>query len=374
MVENKVYEVALGMLPGIGGYLSKNLVSYCGSAKKVFDTPKGKLLKIPGIGENLASVIISNKKAIEEAEKQVELTNRLGIKIFYYTDAEYPSRLKQIHDAPTLLYYKGTDCLNSRKIIGIVGTRQASQYGKEMVEKIVDGLKKHNPLILSGLAYGVDITAHKAALTCNLPTVGAMASGIDIIYPAAHKETAAKMTLNGGLITEYPLGSKPEPTRFPARNRIIAGLCDALIVVEAAEKGGALITAEMANEYSREVFAVPGNIGNKFSEGCNKLIQKHKAHIFTGNSFFEYIMNWTEDEISDASEKPKQTSTPIPDFSGLASDEKTVVNLLSEKEGVHIDELSWKTGIPASRLASILLNLEFSGIVKGLPGKKFKLC
>jgi DNA processing protein len=256
--------------------------------------------------------------------------------------------------------------LNATKIIGIVGTRKATDYGKEAVEKILSELIPHNTLIVSGLAYGIDICAHKTALNNNQPTIGVMASGMDIIYPAVHKEIANRMIDNGGLITEYPFGSKPDAPHFPARNRIIAGLCDAVIVAEAADSGGALITAEIANSYNREVFAVPGNLGNKYSEGCNKLIRSHKAHILLNVKDLEYNLNWSTDE----NVKPK----PAPmDLSSFDEEEQEVLTLMKEKEGILIDDLSWKSQIPVSKLASILLNLEFQGVIKSLPGKKFKL-
>jgi DNA processing protein len=221
-------------------------------------------------------------------------------------------------------------------------------------------------LVISGLAYGIDIAAHKAALINKQPTIGVMASGIDIIYPAVHKQAAAEMIGNGGIITEYPFSTKPDAPHFPSRNRIIAGMCDAIIVAEAAESGGALITAEIANSYDREVFAVPGNLGSKYSEGCNKLIKNHKAHIFTSIKDIEYIMNWSTENLA---QKTKNT----PDLSFFTGEEREVIVAMQATQGILIDELSWKSQIPVNKLASILLNLEFQGIVKSLPGKKFKL-
>lgn len=366
MKDKAIYEIALGMIPGVGGMLSRQLVSYCGSAEKVFKTPPGKLKRIPGIGKHLCQVI-TTYDYLTEAEKELERTKKKGISILFYTDKEYPDRLRQIHDSPTLLYFKGNIDLNHPKTVGIVGTRKATEYGKEAVEKIMEALEPHRPLIISGLAYGIDIAAHKAALKFNLPTIGVMATGLDIIYPSLHKQTASKMEESGGLITEYELGSKPEPSRFPARNRIIAGLSDVLIVVEAAEKGGALITAEIANGYNREVFALPGNVGHTYSEGCNKLIRNHKAHIYTGIEDIEYVMNWSVGETTEKTEKK------IIDSDLFSPEEQLVIGLLNNPDGILIDELSWKSNIPLSRLASILLMLEFQGIVKSLPGKKYKL-
>lgn len=364
---NILYEVAIGLIPGIGSSHTRQLVSYCGSAENVFKESKGKLKKIPGIGEVLASTIV-NQNILNEAERQLKLADKTNTKILFYTHKDYPNRLKQIHDAPTLLYYRGNTNLNSSKIVGIVGTRKATSYGKEVVEKLLSDLIPHKVIVISGLAYGIDITAHKSALSNNQPTVGVMASGIDIIYPAAHKEIAAEMVYSGGLITEYPFGSKPDAPHFPSRNRIIAGLCDVLIVAEAAESGGALITAEIANSYDREVFAVPGNIGSKYSEGCNNLIQKHKAHIYTGLKDLEYIMNWGVEESKEALVEP----API-DLSSFNTEEKEVIHVLKDNGSMLIDDLSWRSQIPVGKLASILLSLEFQGVIKSLPGKKFKL-
>jgi DNA processing protein len=366
MKQVSIYDIAVGLIPGIGGALTRQLVSYCGSSENIFKQPKGKLKRIPGIGEVLAETII-NQNILKEAENELKLAEKYNTQILFYTDQNYPERLKHINDAPALLYYKGNADLNARKIIGIVGTRQATDYGKETVQKILSDLIKHNVLVISGLAYGIDIAAHKAALTNDQQTVGVMASGIDIIYPAAHKDIAMKMLEKGGLITENKFGSKPDAPKFPARNRIIAGMCDAIIVAEAAEKGGALITADLANGYDREVFAVPGNLGLKFSDGCNKLIKQHKAHIYTDISDLEYIMNWDSD---DKSYKEKEPSI---DLSALNKEEKEIIKILIGTDGMQMDDLSWKLQIPISKMASTLLNLEFQGLIKGLPGKKFKL-
>lgn len=362
-----LYEVAIGMLPGIGSAHTRQLVSYCGSAQNVFKETKGRLKKIPGIGEVLANTIVS-QDILHLAEKELRTAEKNNTRLLFYTHRDYPERLRQIHDAPALLYYKGNACLNTAKVVGIVGTRKATSYGKDAVVQLLRELIPHQALIVSGLAYGIDIAAHKAALENGQPTIGVMASGIDIIYPAAHKQYAVRMAEQGGLITEYSFGTSPDAPHFPARNRIIAGMCDVIIVAEAAEKGGALITAEIANGYNREVFAIPGNLGSKFSEGCNKLIANHKAHIFTGLKDLEYLMNWTAGEKA----VPK-TKVPAIDLSSFQGEEKEVLKVMAEHEAILIDDLSWKSQVPVSKLASVLLNLEFQGIVKSLPGKRFQL-
>ena len=361
--------LALHLVPGIGDHLIKQLVSYCGSAAGVFNTPKGRLLKIPGIG-TVTAQSIKTQDTLHAAEREFRRAEKEDVDILIYTDKKFPSRLRAIEDSPAVLYVKGNTNLNPEKIVAIVGTRQATSYGKEMVEQIVKGLVPHQPLIVSGLAYGIDIAAHKQALKRSLPTVGVLGSGMDVIYPAAHSDTAHKMVNQGGLVTENPFGTKPDAHNFPARNRIIAGLCDALIIVEAAEKGGALITAEIANSYNKDVFAVPGNIGMTYSEGCNKLIKINKAHLLASVKDVEYIMNWSGATDS----KTGKTLPLLFDSTPLEPEERNVVERLREKNGpVMIDELSFQCSIPPGILASVLLTLEFKGFVLVLPGKQYKL-
>ncbi len=366
MDQNRLALLALHFVPGIGDFLVKQLVSYCGSAADVFKLPKGKLLRIPGVGESTVSSLKSANPFIL-AEDELKKAEKKDTRILFYLDADYPQRLKQFDDCPSLLYVKGNTDLNAGKTVGIVGTRQATAYGKDLVEKIIEELVPHRSQIISGLAYGIDVHAHKLALKYNLPTLGVMGSGMDIIYPAGHRDTAIKMLENGGLVTENPFGTKPDAHNFPARNRIIAALSDALIVVEAAEKGGALITAEIANNYNKDVFAFPGNIGQTYSAGCNKLIKINKAHLLTGVADIEYIMNWRADELTPASVEQL-------DLHLFDPDELLVINLLKERKNpMMIDEISRKTSLAPSLLASLLLNLEFKNMVRSLPGKMYRL-
>jgi len=371
-MENNFYEVAIGMIPGVGISHTRLLVSYCGSPENVFKETKGKLKKIPGIGEVLADTI-ANQTILKEAEKEVARANKSNTSILFYTNPMFPERLKQIADAPTLLYYKGNADLNAGKVIAIVGTRNATSYGKELTEKLLHDLIPHDVLVVSGLAYGIDITAHKAALENGLKTVGVMGTGIDVIYPAVHRDVAFRMQNAGGLLTEYPFGTKPDAPHFPSRNRIIAGMADAIIVSEAAETGGALITAEIANSYNRDVFAFPGNIGNKYSSGCNFLIRNHKAHILTSAKDIEYIMNWSKDDDQATGFLSQPKKKPAIDLATFNKEEQDVLKVLLGNESILIDDLSWKSQVPVSKLASILLNLEFQGVVKSLPGKKFQV-
>ncbi len=368
MDQERLSFLALHSLSGIGDYLLKQLVSYCGSAENVFKTPKGKLLKIPGVGEVTAESIRTGK-TFDRAEKEIVKAEKSNTEILFYTDKKYPQRLRQIEDAPSLLYFQGNTNLNHSKTVAIVGTRKATSYGKEIVDQIVKDLVPHQALIISGLAYGIDIQAHKQALKNDLPTVGVMGSGMDVIYPSAHKDTAKKMIEHGGLLTENSFGTKPDAHNFPARNRIIAGLCDVLIVVEAAEKGGALITAEIANTYNKDVFAVPGSIGETYSEGCNKLIRTNKANLYSSIKDLEYMMNWSVE--TPETKKIKPTSLELSQFE---HDEQTIIKVLQEKNApVMIDELTIKTSLSPSILASLLLTLEFKNVVKSLPGKMFSI-
>lgn len=365
MDQNRLALLALHFIDGIGDYLIKQVISYTGSAEKAFKTPKGKLMQIPGVGEVTAEAIL-NGKPFQEAEKELRRAEKESVELVFYMDKKYPSRLKSIPDAPSILYIKGHIDFENPKSVAIVGTRQATPYGKAQVEKIIRELAPHQPLIVSGLAYGIDIHAHKQAIKYNLPTIGILGSGMDRIYPAAHRDTARKMFEHGGLVTENCFGTKPDAHNFPQRNRIIAGLCDALLVIEAAEKGGALITAEIANTYNKDVFACPGSIGETFSAGCNNLIKSNKAHLLTSVKDIEYIMGW------DAAKPPRKKASAT--LEGYEPDEQTVLKVMIDKKAnVLIDELSWKANLPVSQLASVLLGLEFKGIVKSMPGKQYAL-
>lgn len=364
MDQERLSLLALHFVPGIGDVLFRQLVSYCGSASQVFKLPKGKLEKVPGIGP-IAAEAVFNGKSIAQAEAEFKKAEKEDANILFYTDPSYPARLKVWDDSPVVLFTKGNVNLNAHKVVAIVGTRKATDYGKGFIERLVEDLVPHNPLILSGLAYGIDIHAHKQALRHNLTTVGVLGSGLDWIYPTAHKDTAKRMYSVGGLITENSFGTKPDAHNFPARNRIIAGLCDALIVVEAADTGGALITANIANTYNKDVFALPGNYNAEFSAGCNKLIKTNKASLISSVKDLEYVMNWSLDET-----KPSRMALPLFD---LMPEEITIVDVLKTKGSLSIDDLTIQTSLSPGMLANNLLNLELKNIVKTLPGKFYKL-
>lgn len=361
----KLYQVALELIPGIGDVNAKTLIAYCGSASAIFNSQKAHLKKIPGIGPKTLG-LISSSKVLHEAEKIIEDSEKKGITILHYTDAEYPTKLKLVADSPNVIYTKG-EVNKWTRVLAIVGTRNATSYGKEITEKIVAESKELNVVIVSGLAYGIDITAHRAALKNNIPTIAVLAGGLDKIYPNIHRKTTEEMQQNGGIISENPPGVQAEAHFFPARNRIIAGMSDAVIVVEAARKGGALITANIADSYNRDVFAVPGDLSNTYSEGCNYLIRNQQALIYTSAKDLMYHLNWDEQSISEQKEREK-------DLSSLSDSERAIFNILrTHKDGIAIDELSWKAQIPVNQTASLLLNLEFQGLVRSLPGKKFRI-
>ncbi|WP_400190837.1 DNA-processing protein DprA [Hymenobacter sp. B81] len=359
-------EVALTLLPGIGPLVTRQLIGYLGSAQNVLEASPGRLLKVPGVGPALVNVLRNSAGALRQAELVLRRAEHEGVRLLYYSRPDYPARLRPVPDAPVLLYFQGPADLNNPRTLAIVGTRQATDYGREQTEKLVRGVAPYQPLIISGLAYGIDIAAHRAALQEGLPTVGVMATGSDGMYPAAHRRTADKMLESGGLLTEFPFGTGPDKYNFPARNRIIAGLADGTVVVEAAQKGGALITAELALDYNREVLAVPGNLGAAASEGCNLLIRNQQASIYTGPQDIEQTLNWD------------QALHPMPPAPALnpadfTPEEFRVVEVLTSRGEQQIDELSWQAQLPVHQVASLLLALEFRGLVKALPGKKFAL-
>ena len=367
MTQDKLYQVALSLIPKIGPVLSKQLINYFESPKKILSIPKGQLTRIPGVGEKLVSLIPSQKDLLSEAERVINESIKRNIQVHYYKEASYPKRLLAINDAPIVLYSKGNVDLNPVKTLGIVGTRRATNYGLFATDDLVKDIRRQQPTIVSGLAYGIDIRSHRAALNNGLPTIGVLACGLDRMYPKDHLQTAEHMLEAGGLLSEYPVGTQPDPRLFPARNRIIAALSDALVVVEAARKGGALISANIAHSYDRPVFAVPGELGKSYSEGCNLLIRNMKASIYTGIKDIVNELGWDDEEETQSRNANQQ-------YLGLEGDEKKVVDtLLNNGQQLHIDQLSWQAQVPLSQLAGILLQLEFSGFVKALPGKEYQL-
>ncbi|AII53727.1 DNA-processing protein DprA [Hymenobacter sp. APR13] len=368
-----LHEVALTLFPNIGPQLTRQLMSYGGSARNVLHLPPGKLLKIPGVGPATAAILTGAERgnALRQAEASLRRAEKDGVQLLFYTSKQFPARLKQIPDAPALLYYQGTADLNQPKTLALVGTRQATDYGREQTERLIKVVASHKPLIVSGLAYGIDIAAHRAALQEGLETVGVMATGLDVLYPAVHRKTAEKMLTQGGLLTEFPFGTQPDKYNFPSRNRIIAGLSDGTVVVEAARKGGALITADLALGYDRDVLAVPGPLGSPASEGCHDLIKTNRAALYSEPADIEQLLNW--DLALHLTGKPKSPATYDPlDFT---PEELQLLLVLQAAPGreEHLDTLAWKAQQPVHQVASLLLGLEFRSVLKALPGKRFGL-
>lgn len=359
------HQIALSCLPGIGSVLARNLLSYFGNEEEVFKAKSRHLGKVPGIGPKTKELIIKHE-VFKFAEHELKFIEKYKIKPFFLTDGDYPKRLRNCADAPVMLYFKGNADLNNTKIISIVGTRNATNYGKEICKNLIADLKIHDPLVVSGLAYGIDGAAHKESLKLNIPSIGVLAHGLDRIYPAQHRNMAEKMLDCGGLLTEFMSGTIPDRENFPKRNRIIAGLSDVTIVVEANIKGGALITAELANSYNRDVFAFPGRINDEFSLGCNYLIKTHRANLITKAADIEYIMGWSR-----GIEKPVKPQLSL--LINLTEDEQIIANALSLNGSVAVDELSYLTGLQQSRLAVTILGMEMKGTITSLPGKVYKL-
>lgn len=363
---NLLEKIALTKIKGIGPRLSRQLLAYCGSVDQIFSMSKKELGAVPGIGSVGADYILS-KSYIAEAEKELDFVEKNGITLVWLEDKAYPRRLKHCDDAPLVLYYKGEGSLNPERAVSIVGARNATAYGKKIVEDLVQGLKALDVQIISGLAYGIDIQSHRQAVKHGISTVGVLGHGLDRIYPATHREVAHQMLGNGGLLTEFCSGTIPDRVNFPMRNRIIAGMADVTVVVEAAIKGGALITAEIANSYSRDVCAFPGSLDQEYSAGCNYLIKTHRAQLIRGIDDLCYLMGW---EIGDTATASKQLSLLPPE---MTKDESRVYDLLKESEQATIDEIALHCDWPQSKLAIILLEMEMKGVILSLPGKVFKL-
>jgi len=361
-----LYQLALTLVPNIGDVQSKILINHFGDAPSIFKANKSLLEKIEGVGEVRARSI-KEFRDFDLAEQEMKFIEKFKIKTLFLTDADYPQRLLNCYDSPTLLFYKGSADLNASKIIAIVGTRSHTEYGKQFTEKLAKDLSGQEVLIVSGLAHGIDALAHKAALKNNLPTVGVVGHGLDKVYPPENTGLAKDMVKEGGgILSEFFSGTKPDKHNFPLRNRIVAGLSDATVVVETNIKGGSMITAKLADAYNRDVFAVPGRATDKASSGCNHLIKYNKAILLTDADELLDIMGWKEQK----KEKRKQQKEL---FIELSSEEKQIIQLLQEKEMVHIDEINLKSGLSSSAAAAAILNLELQNVVASLPGKMYKL-
>jgi DNA processing protein len=358
--------LALLKIEGVGDIVAKKLLNHCGSAEEIFKTKASFLSSIDGIGHVLIKNL-KNKSVFKLAEDELKFIQNNNINFLHYQDENYPNRLKHCIDSPVLIFASGNINLNNRKIISIVGTREITSYGTEFCKKLVEDLAPLNPIIVSGFAYGVDIIAHKTAMDNNLQTIGVIAHGLNQVYPKVHKKYVAKMEENGGFLTEFWSTSNPEKENFVKRNRIVAGMSEATIVIESAEKGGSLITANLANDYNRDVFAVPGRISDKFSQGCNNLIKTQRANLLTSAADLIYILNW---EI--ASQASNDNSVQKQLFISLDNDEQKTYDYLQQNGKQELDIIAIECGLPVFKTSSILMNMELKGVIRPLPGKLFE--
>ncbi len=358
------FTLALLQVEGVGDIVAKKLINHCGSAEKVFDTKKNRLLSIDGIGEILLKNL-SDKSVFKLAQQEIDFVEQEKIAFHSFLDEKYPDRLKHCIDGPPIIFSSGNIDLQAKRIISIVGTRKITSYGSEFCKKLIEDLAPLNPVIVSGFAYGVDIMAHQVAMEHNLQTIGVLAHGLNQVYPKTHKKYISKMEQNGGFLTEFWSISNPEKENFVKRNRIVAGMSEATIVIESADRGGSLITATLANDYNRDVFAVPGRITDKYSQGCNNLIKTQRAHLLSSAADLVYILNW---ELENKKTKTIQKQL----FVSLENEEQKVYDYLVQKGKELMDIIALECEFPIYQLSSILLNMELKGVVRPLPGKLFE--
>jgi DNA processing protein len=360
----KQQQIALTFLSGIGSRRARIILHYFSDLDSFFEEKHLNLAKIPGVPADFVTHQ-HRLAALEAAEKVCERLEKMNASTVFFTEDDYPRRLKQCPDAPLLLYAKGAIDWNPDRVIAVVGTRHATTYGKQLTEELINGLSESGTTVISGMAYGIDITAHTAALQHRLPTIGVLGHGLHTIYPSEHVRIAREMIHCGGLVSEFAPGLKPEPAYFPMRNRIVAGMADATVVVESGAKGGSLITAHIANDYNRDVFAFPGDVHRELSIGCLKLIQQNKAHLLTGSKDLLRFMNWN------LPEKKKTVQREL--FTDLSEDERAVLTILQEKPLSSVDVVSHLSGLTPAAVSAVLLQLEFKGIIQPLAGKRYNV-
>lgn len=358
------YLLALQHVPNLGDATAKKLIRYAGSAEAVFKEKKANLLKIDGVG-NFKIEGLFDAVHQREAEKELKFIEQKRIKCLSYDNENYPQKLKHCLDGPILLFGRGNINLDNQRIISIIGTRNATNYGISFCEEFVEQLAPLNPVIVSGFAYGIDITAQRAALNHNLQTIGCLAHGLNQIYPKLHQKYVAAVEENGGFFTDFWSSDNFDRNNFLKRNRIIAGMSEATVVIESAEKGGSLVTADIANSYSREVFAVPGRPGDSQSKGCNALIKRQEAHLLSGAADLIYMLNWQLEEKI----KPVQKQL----FVELDEEEKQLYHFLKDHGKEQLDLIALNCCIPTFKAATLLLNMELKGVIRPLPGKLFEL-
>lgn len=357
------YLLALLKVDGVGDIMAKKMLTHCGNAENVFKTKMNQIAAIDGVG----SVLLKNLKdnsIFEKANLELEFIKANDVKVSFFQDHDYPERLKHCIDSPVLIFSSGNINLKNKKIISIVGTRQITSYGMEFCKKLIEDLVPLDPVIVSGFAYGVDIVAHQLAIDYNLQTIGVLAHGLNQIYPKSHKKYVAKIEENGGFVTEFWSSSNPDKENFVRRNRIVAGMTEATIVIESADRGGSLITANLANDYNRDVFAVPGRVTDKYSQGCNDLIKTQKANVLTSAADLVYILNW------DIENKERAIQKQL--FVELEPDEQKVYDFLLKNGKELLDIIALTCDFPIYKISGLLLNMELKGLVRPLPGKLFE--
>lgn len=368
MQDERLCSLALTRIPGLGLVGSMKLVSKMGSAACVFEHRKELSRLVPGVSEK-AIAALDNPEAFRRAEQELLFCEKNHIRCLTLKDEDYPSRLRECDDAPLALFYRGNADLNAQRVICMVGTRHATTYGQELCNHFLSDLSALCPdmLVISGLAYGIDIHAHRAALQNRFQTIGVLAHGLDRIYPAEHRKTAIEMMQQGGLLTEFPSGTNPDRQNFVKRNRIVAGMSDATIVVESAAKGGALITAELAGSYHRDCFAFPGRCNDEYSAGCHNLIKKNQATLLTSAKDLVEAMGWDS--------QPKAIKTVQRElFPELSEEEERIVKRLGRApEGLQINTLVVETNIPVNRMTALLFELEMKGVIRALAGGVYRI-
>ena len=363
--QDLIYILALQNVPKIGDITAKKLIAHCGSAEAVIKEKKHHLLKIGGIGSSMLKDV-TNKNHLLAAEAELKYIKSNAITCLYFMDSNYPEKLKHCIDGPILLFQSGQVDLKKPRIISIVGTRNITSSGVAFCEQLIDQLEVFKPVIISGFAYGTDITAQKAAVKHNLQTVGCLAHGLNQVYPKVHKKYVSDIEKNGGFLTEFWSSSNPERENFLKRNRVIAGISEATIVIESAQRGGSLVTADIANSYNRDVFAVPGRTTDSQSVGCNNLIKYQKAHLLSTPMDVPYILNW-ELETNKKPAIQKQL------FVELEDDEKIIYNFLKTLAPQLLDIIALECSMPIFQVAGVLLNMELKGVIRPLPGKLFEV-
>ena len=361
--EDLLYTLALQHIPNLGDTTAKKLIRHFGKAENIFKERKSSLLKLDGIGR-MKIQELHDPVHLKAAEEELKFIENNNIKCHYFQENTYPEKLKHCLDGPVLLFSRGNIDLPRKKIISVVGTRQITAQGISFCEKLIEDLAPLDPVIVSGFAYGVDITAQKAAVKNSLQTVGCLAHGFNQIYPRVHKKYVPKIEENGGFFTDFWSTDTFDRNNFLKRNRIIAGLSEATIVIESAEKGGALVTADIAGSYDREVFAVPGRPGDKFSSGCNNLIKAQKAHLLTSAADLAYILNWEIEET------PRNVQKQL--FIELGEEEQKLYEFLQSRGKTELDVVALNCNLPTFKTASLLLNMELKGVIRPLPGKLFE--